>query len=56
MFSFTTENEFSSGNVSMRVNEGKAEGRNESRWRTKIVKERSSHIFIILKLHYTFII
>lgn len=30
MFSFTTENEFSSNNVRMRLNEGWAEGRNES--------------------------
>lgn len=30
MFSFATENEFSSNNVNIRVNEGWAEGRNES--------------------------
>lgn len=30
MFSFATENEFSSNNVNIRVNEGWTEGRNES--------------------------
>lgn len=56
MFSFATENEFFSNNVSMRVNEGWAEGRSESSCNTKIVKEKSSHIFITLKLDYTLII
>lgn len=56
MFSFATENEFSSNNVSMRANEGWEGGRNEPSWSTKIVKEKSSHTFITLKLHYTFLL